>query len=312
MRLYNAYNLNLLSDIELPELNEGHGPADVIVRFGELRCVRPDPVEAPLGFWSGDGGMYQWWEGVGTLLVRGGNEIIVHPFPGADEGRLRLFLLGAAMGALLCQRGLFVLHASAIEVNGCAALFLGGKGFGKSTMAAYLHARGHRLLADDVVALEIAGNAADVRAIPAFPQLKLWPDAIESLGGAPEALPKLTPLYEKRHKAVDCGFSSESFPVKQIYLLARGVGVSIEPLRPADAMTHLLANLYAARFGGEVFRSKEREHFLQCAEIIKQVAVYRLGRPSDLALMPEIAEMVESHILGVDDAALRQAQVRAV
>ncbi len=312
MRLYHAYNLNLRSAIELPELNEGRGPADVTIRLGAPGYIPTGCDAVPYKFWSEDGVVRLWWEGVGAFMLRNGSEIVVHPFPGVEEGRLRLYLLGAVMGALLYQRGFFVLHASAIEVNGCAALFLGGKGFGKSTMAAYLHARGHRLLSDDVVALRLADDAAEFQAMPAFPQLKLWPDAIESLGGAPEAHPKLYTLYEKRQQSVDCGFSNDSVPLKQIYTLARGAEVSIEPVRSAEAMTCLIANLYAARFGGEVFRSKERQHFAQCVQIVKCVPVYRLGRPSDLALMPEIAEMVESHILGVDDAALRQAQVRAV
>jgi len=36
-------------------------------------------------------------------------------------------------------------------VNGNAVVFLGNKGYGKSTMAATLYARGHSFLADDLV-----------------------------------------------------------------------------------------------------------------------------------------------------------------
>jgi serine kinase of HPr protein (carbohydrate metabolism regulator) len=54
---------------------------------------------------------------------------------------------------LLQQRGRLVLHASAVTVDLGVVAFMGGPGWGKSTMAAAMYARGHSIVADDVTAV---------------------------------------------------------------------------------------------------------------------------------------------------------------
>ena len=145
MYRYAAYGLGIHSELLLPELmaSEAEADVDVVVRLGTLApsVLVADP--SPYCLYETDEGAYIFWKEVGTLLIRGGSEIVVERAPNVEESRLRLLLLGAAMGVLLHQRGLLVLHASAVEVCDGAAIFLGGRGWGKSTVAAALHARGH-------------------------------------------------------------------------------------------------------------------------------------------------------------------------
>ncbi|HET9153560.1 MAG TPA: hypothetical protein VFN85_05550, partial [Solirubrobacterales bacterium] len=54
--------------------------------------------------------------------------------------------------------GLEVFHASAIEIGGGAVLLAGGSGLGKSTLALNMHLGGSGFLADDSVAIELAGE----------------------------------------------------------------------------------------------------------------------------------------------------------
>ncbi|MEJ7712187.1 MAG: hypothetical protein WKF84_20575 [Pyrinomonadaceae bacterium] len=104
--------------------------------------------------------------------------------------------------------------ASAVEIEGSSVAFLGGKGWGKSTLAAYLQAQQHSLLADDVVAidLELSGTA---RVLPGFPQLKLWPSAITYLGLSSERMPQLQSGLDKRAHRLDCDFPQTSRPLKK-------------------------------------------------------------------------------------------------
>ena len=97
---------------------------------------------------------------------------------------LRLYLLGPALALLLHQRGFLVLHASAVSLDGGVVAFLGHSGHGKSTTAATLHARGAAIVADDVVAVDL-GAPGGPAALPGFPLLKLWPDAVTALGENP-------------------------------------------------------------------------------------------------------------------------------
>jgi len=55
---------------------------------------------------------------VGVYRVLEGRKIVVILEPGANQAEIRLFLLGSAWGALCYQRGLLVLHASAVRVDG--------------------------------------------------------------------------------------------------------------------------------------------------------------------------------------------------
>ena len=70
--------------------------------------------------------------------------------------------------ALLQQRGVMTLHASAIETQAGAVLFAGPSGIGKSSLAAALVERGNTMLADDVtgVVLDAAGRPVALSAFP--------------------------------------------------------------------------------------------------------------------------------------------------
>lgn len=82
-----------------------------------------------------------------------GKRIVVCPQPGADEKKVRLFILGTCMAVIMMQRGILPLHGSAVVIDGWAYAFVGHSGAGKSTLSAALASRGYPLLTDDVVAL---------------------------------------------------------------------------------------------------------------------------------------------------------------
>jgi len=83
-------------------------------------------------------------------LVRAGREIIVQPADTATKRNVRCFLLGSALAALCHQRGIYPLHANAIQFGDRAFIFAGPSGAGKSTLAFYFNNQGCRVLSDDV------------------------------------------------------------------------------------------------------------------------------------------------------------------
>ena len=208
---------------------------------------------------------------------------------------MRMLLLGAAMGVLLHQRGVLVLHGSAIEVDGEACVFVGQRGWGKSTLAAGMVERGYRLLADDVVAIDFDGNGAPT-VLPAFPQLKLWPDAIAALGRDPRRLRRLSSGFNKRERRVRAGFRTSPVRLRHVFVLAGGPCVEVEATQPHVALLDIIANLYVARFGTELLDRRRGEHLPLCAEIGRNVPICRLNRPSDLQLIPPTVELVRRHI----------------
>ncbi len=296
---YTAYNLGICSALPLPELQtSAEVAADVTILLGRLDwSPPPDAITTEeMYFEVGPEEAYFFWEQLGKFRVARGTEIIIDPLPGVEERLLRLPLLGMIFAVLLHQRGRLVLHASAVAIDGEAIIFVGNKGHGKSTMAATLYGRGHQLIADDVVALEI-DEAGQPIVIPGFPQFKLYPEAaVSSLGDDPKNLPQLADGYEKRSRRITERFVLELTPLRSIYVLGRGSALSIEPLDQQTALLTLIANSRMARFGKQLLQGAEAStHLRQCTALLAQVPVYRLERPDSLQLLPSIAQLVEEH-----------------
>ena len=297
MHLYQAYGLTIESPIELPELIVSQeSEADVTIRIEKLPDSPLSIDDVPHCYQLTTLGMYAYWEGVGTFLLKEGKEIIIEPVAEADEYRLRLFILGASIGTILHQRGFLVLHGSGVDIDGRAVVFVGNKGWGKSTIAANLNAKGHKLIGDDVIAIDLSGDKPMV--LPAFPQLKLWPDAVTSLGIEPESLPQLVPHLEKREHRVNRRFSDRTLPLEQIYVLGKYPSLEIKPLKPQEIIKYLILNSYVARFGKELLKANQSSHFAKLTQIAKQIPIDRLLRPTDLDLLPATVELIENRVAG--------------
>jgi hypothetical protein len=287
---YYAYGLGIHSTLPLPEFLAAPVGDDVSVRVqrnghpalgasGPQWRFRVTPEEAILPF-----------KDVGVFVVRGGREIHVMPAPGADDDLIRLYIVGTIMAALLYQRGLLVLHASAVEVKGGVIAFLGASGWGKSSIAAALYARGHGLVADDVAAVDLSKATSTV--IPALPQIKLNPEVASSLGYERESLCLLHPLEEKRGLRLTHGFAHRPLPLRRVYVLAKDTAYAIEPIRPSEAMVELVRHSYPTR----LLQPGGPSHFRQCARLVKDIPIYRLKRSSAIAALPDLAQLVEEHL----------------
>jgi hypothetical protein len=294
---YVAYGLVIRSALRLPELvADGDGAADVVLRFGKVDRLPSELSAEGDGLWATSGEVCRVLEGVGVFLVRDGREIVVDPAPDAQERVLRLSILGPMLALLLHQRGQFVLHASGVEGPDGAVLFAGGSGAGKSTLAATLHARGYSVVTDDVTAIVV--SAEGCRVIPGFPQLKLWPDAVISLGKAPETMPRLHPHLEKRAHQVLEGFSHEPLPLRRIYALAEGSVACIESLSPQEALIELVRHSYGSRFGDRLLGldGAGTAHLHQCATLANRVPIRRLRRPARVRTVLDLADLVEDDL----------------
>jgi hypothetical protein len=296
MYFYKAYGLTLKSVLALPELKAGDKTeADVSIRLQQL-SNSPLSIETNAHCYQLTAeGMYVYWEGVGTFLVKNGKEIIIEPVAEVDEDRLRLFILGAAIGVILHQRGYLVLHGSAVAINDRAVVFIGDKGWGKSTIAATLHARGHCLIGDDVIAIDLHKDSKPL-VIPAFPQLKLWPDAANSIGVEAEQLPRLVAHLEKRDCRVDYGFAQKALFLEQIYVLGKNDNLAIKSIQPQEIIRYMMGNSYVTRFGKELLQTNEASHFLNLMKLVKQVSIDHLLRPTNLSLLSDAAKLIEKRI----------------
>jgi hypothetical protein len=176
------------------------------------------------------------------------------------------YLLGPVLGFVLGVRGTHCLHASVASVEGKAVALLGPAGAGKSTTAAAFARRGHAVLSDDVAALSEQDGNFLIQ--PAYPRIRLWPSSVESLYGTPEALPRITPTWDKRHlDLTENGyrFQTSPLPLGAIYHLAPRCSDAsaprVESVTGQEALMTLISNTYAASMLGRPFQVREFELF---------------------------------------------------
>jgi hypothetical protein len=213
---YLAHGLPIQSGLALPGLAvpEGHDSPQVRIQVGDVAPELAGRTARGALFETARGRFLLRLEGIARYLVTDGDRIVIDPAPEIDEDSVRVFLLGSVFGALLHQRGLLPLHASAIETPRGAVLFAGYSGTGKSTLAGAFYRRGYRVLADEICALDRD------RVRPAVPLLTLWPDTMEELGLWSDAVRQVRPNIRKFHVPVEPWISHAPLPVHAIYVLS--------------------------------------------------------------------------------------------
>lgn len=295
---YLAYGLVIETPWPMPELlpASDDDAVDVTVRVGTVDpwpSVGDDNVENHgCGFWVRGHEACHFIETGGAFLARNGREIIVDPIPEAEERLLRLSVLGPALGLALLQRGFFVLHASAVSIDGGAVAFLGSHGWGKSTLAAYLQTRGHVVLTDDVLVIRVEEDADVV--IPSYGQIKLWPDAATELGNSPDAMPQLHPEIPKRGLRFVEDFTHDEVPLRAIVALAGGEEHELEEADARELFPVLLRHWYGARFGEALRQALDPTRlFGQATALLARTPGFVLRRPRDLGQMGEVCDGLE-------------------
>ena len=130
---------------------------------------------------------------VARYLVSAGAVITIDRAPDARDEDVTRFLRMTPLAALLFQRRSLAFHAAVVSPPSFpqqqkmgradetgAILLAGDSGAGKSTLLAALLKRGWRMLADDLAVVEADAEGRLV-VPPAFPEIGLWPDAVEKL-----------------------------------------------------------------------------------------------------------------------------------
>ena len=230
---------------------------------------------------------------VGIFEIIQGKEIRVKVNEGVIDQEVARILLGLPMGYLLMQRGLHVLHASVVNIDGLAAAFLGLSGSGKSTMASSFLQNNHSLLTEDIAAV----NLSNLMVTPAFPSLKIGQDTLDQLDlptrelkvAAADSRNRL--IYEMDEKQ----FCKQPTKLKNCYLLEWGDQLSIEPVEAKQAFFDLFPHTFRpiTDTGSEEL---DIESFKKMTDFSNKVSVYKLTRPKSFASLDDCRVLVEEHM----------------
>ncbi|MBU7581635.1 MAG: serine kinase [Nostoc sp. TH1S01] len=291
---YLAYGICIQSEIPIPEFIPGQRGCDVTVHLdNDHTAIDYLPEEAlnyPWGLKISLEESIVYIKEVAVFLVQSGNKIVVVPAQNASDLLIRFYLVGTVMATLLYQRGLLVLHGSVVNIHGGAVAFLGVSGQGKSSTSAAFLAQGYGFVTDDVA--PVALSSKPVTITPGFPQMKLSRETAAALGYDYESLVLLHPEDEKRGYRFTQNFSQTPLPIHRIYVLADDPEFGIEPLNPRDSVMELVQHSRPTT----LYQCGGTSHLLQCTALAKEHTIYRLKRPRDLSLLPELVKLVENHV----------------
>jgi hypothetical protein len=219
--------------------------------------------------------LFLYADGVEFMLRAGGDYVVGRMPPNVTIADMATYLTGPVLGVLLRIRGVVSLHASVIEVADSAVAFVGDAGAGKSTTAAMFVQLGYRVITEDVAALSCEGGRLMVR--PGCAKIALCPDAVSLLYGSSEALPPVSPGWDKRRLDLTArgAFADRPLPLGAVYLLeprsAAPAAPCVSPISRRQAMVHLLGNIYGNQLLHEELRTSELDtvHHLAATVPIK-------------------------------------------
>lgn len=254
-----------------PDVIATFGSPDVIATFGAMpewlaeTAIEPSPLERDESPYAlrraGESYVLDYVDGTRIVVTRDAIWMTWRDPLNFDDACT--YLVGSAFALLLRLRGAACVHASAVSIGGRAIAIAGPSGSGKSTIAAALVRRGAMLIAEDVLPLTIGDGR--ILAIPAYAGIRLWPEAVALLMQSRDALPGISPTWNKRILEVDASQCvSTPQPLSAIIFLEDRDA----SLTPAEGAMRLVANSYRSEMLDAEMRRREFAIFSDLAATI--------------------------------------------
>lgn len=313
---YRAYGLILASDTPLPELApiaraESAADADVQVRLLGNRQEFPSPSHWFMSWTlpTGDlwlscakvhrGYLLRFTELADFFVDSSGRKIICFAGRETPPNTTRHLLLNQVLPLVLNLRGSDALHATAILTPLGVCAFTGPAGTGKSTLAASFLRAGYPILSDDCLVLQ--NNCGQILATPAYPGLRLWPDAFEALRDDAVMTQPVAHYTSKQRLILErplSGFPTDRFPLIGIYSLFRPtenegttglLNPLIERLSPRDSFMELIPVAFRFDITDPSMLTRQ---FWFLERIVSHVPVRRLHLPNAFSSLPAVCEAI--------------------
>jgi hypothetical protein len=303
MYTYWGFGLNIESAIEFPELLPAEFElADIQIYLGNVpkQLEGEDVVKKVNVSMTGTEYLHHI-PNVASYYAANGRAICIEPKAEADEKSIRLFLLSNAIAAILHQRSMIPLHASAVYHDDGIVLFCGRSGAGKSTTATALQQKGYTVFSDDVCVLQNNENGVLVT-LPSYPMIKLWEDSFVKIGlEAAAEEDKIRPEMAKYARFYHDDFDITPKKIKRVFILDNGNTndvLEIKKLGPIAAFKLLQQNTYRhVQMNG---MKKRDVHFAMISKLAGEVAVYKISRSNHGNTIEELLTLVESNLAGND------------
>jgi hypothetical protein len=312
-RTYRLFGLTLTSDFDFAnKLVPGAGTPDVT-----FTCSTGAP---PLADWEKTAPSYtsrrRTPEGASALTIRRldgcdilswsriadfylwPDRIMCHLLDSRYSWIVEIRLLGSVLAFWLERLGIPALHAASVVLGDKAVAFLSSNSGGKSSIAATFLKVGYPLLSDDIVAIRNHEDQAIV--LPAYPQMRMWPDEAQHFLGEYQTLEIVHPAHTKRRVPVGSGglgaFCDKPQRLAALYLPQRcsptegRTTIDITPVPVVEALFAMLRH----SFVGDVIEAfgNQPQRLNLLASLASKVPVRRLVYPSGFQYLPLLREAI--------------------
>ena len=304
MTTYALHGVAFQSSVDLPELQQSAGPAQFQVVQRHLAPPGDDWVDPwardPRGPWvriQFDAGYRIRYDGQVDFHLSPDRRTLAVDVHDCPPATLRHFLLDQVIPLVLSTQQI-VLHASAVSVDGRALAFIGPCGTGKSSLAALFARRGFPVMADDAVLL--AHRSSDLEAVPAYPGVRLWPDAVAASGAHGDTAPVMESSAKRRVRNT-VRFDGRTLPLRAVYVLSAHVS-------RAPAFAELTPRDTAMAFVEHGFRLEQRDRETLAIELdracraAQAARAWKLEYPRDWTLADHVVDAVLAHARTVAEA----------
>lgn len=291
---YSVYGLNICSKMDNTDKiantsTEKEISYDVTIRFGKVNLPN-DLVNE--NFKATKDCIYIFEKDKAKVKIYKGQEIIIEPANSVDKKNFLPHNLGIPLALLLHQRGLLVLHGSAIETNDGVVGFLGHSGEGKSTTTFALYEKGFNFFTDEFIVIKL-NNSGVPTVFPGFPMLKLSKDLISYFKKDLNLFNLISePHSDKYIYKLDQKFNNSSLPLKEIYIIKKGKKTSINELNQHDAFMSLIEHNYCIGMNNYY----DADIFSTSAKLMKNIEIKTLEIYPSFEKLTEIVKIIQNEI----------------
>lgn len=208
----------------------------------------------------------------------------------ADPATIDHLLNDHVAPRIIAHLGALVIHGSAVEIGGRLAIFMGTTGAGKSTLAASLMKRGHRLLGDDAVV--ISKTEAGWVGEAVYASLRLFPESINEVFAESVDTAAMAFYSDKRLVRADGlrDARGAAVPLGMIFVLTDGdEGVSHIALGFADACMMMVENSFTLDPDDAAAAA---DRMAKAAGLAAAVPCRALSYPYDFAILDDVCHHV--------------------
>lgn len=295
--LYKIHGLVLKSCFMIPELiianQEGSDKIDVNVSFDVVPKEIHNSVVNTTDLKFSETEMYFHVEGLAHFYIAYGNTIKIEQIERSQMAKLRVYLLGGCMGAVLSQRNIIAIHGSSMLINGSGIIFSGNSGAGKSTITTAFINEGYKFLSDDITAVG-KDDSEQFVIHPSYPQQKLCDDTRKIIRYDMCERGIIDPTRSKY------AISSISNFMDHEILLNVLINITVKKVNEV-AISEVVGNEKIATLLNSIYSINARRHlgiksdfFKQIVELANKIKIYKLIRPFHGFTMNEQITLVQT------------------